>query len=249
MKKQIIITTMVAWGFLTAPLTHAKRMNMNHTPEAVQKTITAQAPAENDLKGIYIDQKQKRGTNFYEVKFQEKGRDKKIWIAEDGSLLQDNGKGETNERVARVVRRDAKMEVKYAELPPAVQTVLNAKGGAGQVALIHKKAIKGQTVYEVEFKEPGKNPKIWVAEDGSLVKMNEKMLKEGGEAIMFNSLPPAVRKTINTERGTEADVEKIKVKKETENSRTVYKVDWEEKGKNTRLSIAEDGSVLKDSRK
>ncbi len=249
MKKRIIIITMVICGFFTAPFAHAKRMNMNEIPEAVKKTITAQALAENDVKGIYIDQKQKRGTNFYEVKFQEKGREKKIWIAEDGALLKDNRKDETNERVARVVRRDARMEVKYAELPPAVQTVLNAKDGVGQIALIHKKQIKGQTVYEIEFKEPGKNPKIWVAEDGSLVKMNEKMLKEGGEAILFNSLPPAVRQTINTERGTEADVEKVKVKKETEDGRAVYKVEFEEKGKNTKLSISEDGSVLKDSRK
>jgi hypothetical protein len=37
------------------------------------------------------------------------------------------------------------------------------------IANISRKEVNGRTIYEVEFKEPGKNPTILVAEDGTIV--------------------------------------------------------------------------------
>src|SRR5437867_1007484 len=58
---------------------------------------------------------------------------------------------------------------KYNELPPAVQKTVRAQAPNGEIASVSKKTENGMDVYEVEFREPGKNPKIMVSSDGKLL--------------------------------------------------------------------------------
>ena len=59
--------------------------------------------------------------------------------------------------------------LKLGDLPQAVQNTVQQHAPNAEIANIKKSTMNGQTVYQVSFKEPGKNPKLEVAEDGTLV--------------------------------------------------------------------------------
>src|SRR5258705_11976784 len=61
---------------------------------------------------------------------------------------------------------------KFNELPPAVQKTVRAQYPNGEVADATKKTANGMDVYEIQFREPGSNPKLVVATDGRLIKCN-----------------------------------------------------------------------------
>ena len=55
------------------------------------------------------------------------------------------------------------------ELPPAVQATIRARSPEAKIDDIDRELRSGRVVYEVQFSEPGQNPKMHIAEDGSLV--------------------------------------------------------------------------------
>ena len=55
------------------------------------------------------------------------------------------------------------------DLPEAVQKTIREHSADAKIADIDKETRTGRTVYEVQFAEPGKNPKLHIAEDGSIV--------------------------------------------------------------------------------
>jgi len=57
----------------------------------------------------------------------------------------------------------------YNELPPAVQKTVRAQAPNGEIAKVDHKPENGVDLYEIEFREPGSNPKIVVASDGKLM--------------------------------------------------------------------------------
>jgi len=58
---------------------------------------------------------------------------------------------------------------RFSELPPAVQNTIRAQRPNGKIADIDKERRSGRVVYEVQFAEPGLNPKLHIAEDGTLL--------------------------------------------------------------------------------
>src|SRR2546421_8540623 len=58
---------------------------------------------------------------------------------------------------------------KFNELPPAVQKTVRAQAPNAEIADVSKTTQNGIEVYEVQFNEPGKNPKVVVAADGKLI--------------------------------------------------------------------------------
>src|SRR5256885_3525077 len=67
---------------------------------------------------------------------------------------------------------------KFNELPPAVQKTVRAQAPNAEIADISHKTQDGMEVYQVEFAEPGKNPKLMVAADGRL--LNSDLPKPAG---------------------------------------------------------------------
>src|SRR5882724_9160002 len=57
----------------------------------------------------------------------------------------------------------------FNTLPPAVQKTVRAQAPNGEIAKVSNTTREGVQVYEIEFREPGTNPKIIVAADGKLV--------------------------------------------------------------------------------
>ena len=61
------------------------------------------------------------------------------------------------------------MGTRFNELPLAVQNTIRAQNPTGQIADIDKEKRSGRLVYEVQFAEPGLNPKLHIAEDATLL--------------------------------------------------------------------------------
>src|SRR5437763_1538408 len=59
---------------------------------------------------------------------------------------------------------------KFNALPAAVQQTVRAQAPDAEIANVSHKTRNGTEIYEVEFREPGRNPKIEVAADGTLFK-------------------------------------------------------------------------------
>src|SRR6266481_2308880 len=58
---------------------------------------------------------------------------------------------------------------KFNSLPRAVQHTVRAQAPDAEIASVDKKSRNGMQYYVIEFKEPGRNPKITIAENGTLV--------------------------------------------------------------------------------
>src|SRR5256885_16422135 len=56
----------------------------------------------------------------------------------------------------------------FNTLPPAVQKTVRAQAPNGEIASDNKTTRDGMDIYEIEFREPGKNPKISVGAGGKL---------------------------------------------------------------------------------
>ena len=61
------------------------------------------------------------------------------------------------------------MGTRFSELPPAVQHTIRTQNPTGQIADIDKERRSGRVIYEVQFAEPGLNPRLHIAEDGTLL--------------------------------------------------------------------------------
>src|SRR2546423_833871 len=60
------------------------------------------------------------------------------------------------------------------DLPKAVKQTLKERFSNAEVADIDKQTKNGRIVYKISFMEPGKNPTIYVAEDGSVTEGDTK---------------------------------------------------------------------------
>src|SRR6266699_2405484 len=67
---------------------------------------------------------------------------------------------------------------KFNELPPPVQKTVRAQYPNGEVADVTKRTENGMELYDVQFREPGANPKLVVAADGKLI--NSDLTKPAG---------------------------------------------------------------------
>jgi uncharacterized membrane protein YkoI len=139
------------------------------------------------------------------------------------------------------------MGTKIEDLPAAVMNTVKAEAPNAKIDDIDKETRTGRVVYEISFAEPGKNPKLHVAEDGSVVKSDLQINEAAGAATgptvgtKFSDLPAAVQKAIK-ERAPNAKIDDID--KETRTGRVIYEVQFEEPGKNPKLHFAEDGSLV-----
>ncbi len=144
---------------------------------------------------------------------------------------------------------DKSLGTQFNDLPPAVQKTLHDKAPNAKVADIDKETRTGRVVYEIQFSEPGKNPKMHIAEDGTIVKSDKAI--EGAEAAgavsspsigtKFSDLPAAVQKTVR-EHSPNGKIDDID--KETRTGRVVYEIQFAEPGKNPKMHVAEDGSIV-----
>jgi uncharacterized membrane protein YkoI len=144
---------------------------------------------------------------------------------------------------------------KFNELPPAVQKTVRAQAPNAEIADVSKTAQNGVDVYEVQFNEPGKNPKIVVAADGRLVSSDvanppgaiQKMLTPtGATGTKLSALPEKAQKTIQAKA---PDAEIVNVSRHEKDGRVIYEVEFKDTGKNPTLQVADDGTLVQDLQK
>ena|SRR5260221_1946412 len=138
----------------------------NELPPAVQKTVRAQAP-NGDIANV--TQKSENGAQVYEVEFRNpNGPNSKVLVAQDGTLV---GSDMTKPAGAlqKLLTPTGAVGTPLSALPEAAQKTIRAQAPDASVADISRHDVNGRTIYEVEFKDQGKNPTIKVADDGSLV--------------------------------------------------------------------------------
>lgn len=141
----------------TAP---AMGTRMSDLPIAAQKSIRAYAPG---AKIDDIDKEARSGRTIYEVTFVDPGKNLKMHVDEDGNVVRS-----ISEKAGAPT-----IGMKFKELPPAVQkSIQKYAPNRGIIGIESEIAQSGRMVYEVQFEEPGEDPKMHFAEDGTLLMKN-----------------------------------------------------------------------------
>lgn len=172
MKKYVI--TLLAASALVAGCNQSVEtasQKFNELPPAVQKTVRAQAP---NAEIADVSQKTENGSQAYEVQFRNEGAaNSKVIVAADGTLISSD-LPKTAGVIQKALTPTGAVGTQFSALPEAVQKTIKAQAPNAPIASISRHEDNGRTIYEVSFKEPGKNPTIRVAEDGTLVQGLEK---------------------------------------------------------------------------
>ena len=101
------------------------------------------------------------GRVVYKVYFRESDIFPPMYIAPDGSVL--------NPDLTVAVSARQGTVVKPADVPPNVMKAIPERAHSSEVAYINKELWGDRTIYVVTFKDEAHNPKLLLAEDGTVV--------------------------------------------------------------------------------
>ena len=141
---------------------------------------------------------------------------------------------------------------KFNELPPAVQKTVRAQSPNGEIADVTKKTENGMEVYEIQFREPGSNPKVVVAADGKLVStdmarpagaVERALTPVGATGTKLSALPEKAQRTIKA-KAPETQITNIS--RQDKDGRVIYEIAFKDQGT---MRVAEDGTLVQDLQK
>lgn len=148
---------------------------------------------------------------------------------------------------------------KFNSLPPDVQKAIRSQAPNAEIASISEKTDNGMQVYEVEFREPGTNPKMVVSADGRILtgpgtsktegvvgKVEKALTPTGAVGTQFSALPENVQKTIQA-RAPQSEI--VNISRHEDNGRVYYEVEFKDQGKNPTIRVADDGTLIQDLQK
>jgi hypothetical protein len=165
--KTCVVTLVAAAGLLIGcnRSIESASNEFNQLPPAVQKTVRAQAP---NAEIAAVSHKTENGMDLYEVEFREKGSNPNILVAADGKLMSTDMPRPAG-AVERMLTPTGAVGTKFSALPAPVQKAIQSQAPNVEIADIERHETDGRVIYEVEFKDSGKNPTMRFGEDGSLV--------------------------------------------------------------------------------
>lgn len=235
---------------VTAAFDRAPSMALSDLPSAVQKTVREQQAGKMVAD---IDKETWNGQTVYEIEFKEKGPNSRIHIASDGSLVMNKGE------------KSGYLGAQLSETPKPVQDTVKRVAGNAEIADVDLERKDGKVFYDVEIRREGLNRHLQIAESGALLhdsgdrgaaglgervrdtaeRVREKITdRDATSGMAFEQLPATVQATIKAN----GDVSHLKpIKRAVSNGRVQYDVEFEKDGRNTRLTIGEDGRVVKNS--
>jgi len=174
-------------------------------------------------------------------------------------------------------RHVEKTSQEFNALPPTVQKAVRSRSPNAEITSVDKKTRDGMNYYVIEFKEPGRNPKLTVTESGTIVDMqNEKWMgsaSPGSGTVSGRSTEPERPKsTLNAPTGTTPQSAKIDLSalpqavqktlqsqapnatitsiiRHEDNGRAIFEFQFEDQGKNPTMRISEDGTVVQTLKK
>jgi hypothetical protein len=77
--------------------------------------------------------------------------------------------GASNENDQNVLTGGPVSGTRLKDLPQAVKNTLKDRVSSAEVSDIDKETEDGKVYYKISFAEPGKNPSLWISEDGRIV--------------------------------------------------------------------------------
>jgi len=127
-------------------------------PAPVQRTVLAQVGAAAVVDAV---RDTSSGRVVYKVYFRESDIFPPMYIAPDGSVL--------NPDLTVAVSARQGTVVKPADVPRNVMKAIPERAHSSEVAYINKELWGDRTIYVVTFKDEAHNPKLLLAEDGTVV--------------------------------------------------------------------------------
>lgn len=229
----------------------AEALDPGQIPGPVQKALTTEGVREVRIHTV-------NGRPVFDVELEiENAPNAHLRISTDGKILHDSRQSDMDGAMPtppvyvfpEYTTPVPVPQLRIDEVPPAVrETIQKHASGSPERKLgaITSGQIDGRPAYRVEFRERGRNPRVYVAEDGTVLRPLEK-LPALGLGTMFSETPPAVQDVIRRE-ATGGEI--VKIKKEGRRNEPVsYRVDIQTGETAFQLEIAEDGKITRDSRK
>jgi hypothetical protein len=138
---------------------------------------------------------------------------------------------------------------KIEDLPAAVQATVKREAAGREIGDIDREFWNGHPGYRVTLREPGRNPSIYIRDDGSLERPTEK--PPGARTVFggprFDDLPAAVQETVRREA---PDAEIVKVEETgIATADTFYRITLKNREGGFELDVYQSGSVLRDGRR
>lgn len=216
-------------------------------PPAVKKTLETAARGEAVHK---VTSHEEKGRTVYTIELERRGSpNPQLRIAADGSLLHDSRHGGADTTVVPAFSEYGTPtpvpSLKLEELPTAAQETIRRETKGRELGAIRADTVDGRTGYLVELRERGRNARLYVAEDGTVLRPAEKP-----PALMigttFSDLPVAAQNAIRRAMGAG---EILRIDKEGRiGEPKIYQIDIRDPSGAYELRIAENGRILHDSR-
>lgn len=228
-----------------------ERVALEQLPPPVRETLEVWRKGEPVKK---IERRTENGRAFYLIEIDKNNApNPHLRIAEDGTLVREPINAYVSSSDLPPVPSEyvdalpVSPPLRLSDLPAAVQRTAHGEARGREIVDIDRETLQGRLVYEIEFKERGPNSRVYVAEDGTVLRQDRRGdgLKSFFLGTQLEDTPPAVQETIRRLAGDReiADIDK----KETTGT-AVYRVEIRGPQGTQELRIAADGKVLYDSR-
>lgn len=253
-KIALLVSMILACGLTRAGDT----IDPSGLPPAVKKTLDASAQSDA-VKQITIHKA--GGRTVYDIELERKNApNPRLRIAENGELLRDSAAARTPDMPSIYsdgiplgtpdgtvpALASTAPKLKLGATPDPVQQTIKKESAGKEIAAIERTTWNGKIAYRVTFEERGRNPELYVAEDGSLLKPMEKppALFVG---TRFEELPAAVQQTIRREAGN-GEILKIDRDSGRRGEAASYKIELKDARGAYQLRVSETGQVLENTR-
>lgn len=243
-KLKLILT---ALAFAVGPSAIAvEGVDLSLLPPAVKNRLdqTAGGAAVKEIRVRSED-----GRNVYDIELERpQAPNPKLRIASDGTLMRDSRDAPESGVGAgypEYYGTPVAVSLQVEDLPASAQQTIRKESKGREVVSIRSDAIDGRAGYIVEFRERGRNTRLYIAEDGTVLRPQEKP-PVLGLGTMFDDTPTAVQQTIRREVG---DGEILKIDKERRMGEApTYRVEIKDARGTFRISVSESGQLIENTR-
>jgi uncharacterized membrane protein YkoI len=225
-----------------------ERISLEQLPAAVRQTVDASRGKDPVRE---IDRRTIDGQTVFIVEIDRNNApNPRLRIAEDGTLLREPMTPYVSSSDIPVFVPDstegvpALPRLQFSDLPGPVEQKARSEANGRELADIDRENWNGRVVYEIEFKERGLNSRVYIAEDGTVVRDERRSLKSLFLGLQLEDTPSAVQASIRRHAGSR---EITDIDKEGTETEPVYRVEVRAPQGTQELRIAQDGKVLHDS--
>lgn len=227
-----LLALVVGAGVLGAVVVTAEgKVSLQDVPDGVRSTIEKQAAGGRIVE---VEKKVEDGVIVYEAEILKDGVESDILVAANGEFLgseQEEGEHEEGDEEEEGDKEDGE-SLSWAQLPQAVQKVLEGRLGGAQPDELESESEDGVVVYEAEYEENGIKRAVKLSENGDVLELEEE--------VASSNLPAAVLAKLK-KKYPGAGIQESEVVVQT-----FYEVTLEVDGKEHEIKLLANGCLLDD---